>query len=126
MIKKDSRLYQRHYLVSKHRVAELQANKPFFFLVAKISDQPRIIKKGKVMAHVIPHPTRIVDTEISHAELFEVTGNEETEMAHHHFQWWWVHLRFVAIGGVRRSEVNLYALLPSETAEDHEFPSVDN
>lgn len=78
---------------------------PFFLLVDSFADHPRISKKGKVMAQVIPHPSRVLDTEIPLAELRWVTDEEATEMD--------------------ETPLHFKAPLPSAPPDDHESPSVD-
>lgn len=46
-IQPDARLYERHYLICKNRVVELQVKNPLFLLVENFSRHPRKMKKER-------------------------------------------------------------------------------
>ena len=61
-------------------VAEVESNKPFPILVANFGKHPKLLLHKKHVATAKPHPTTLVESNISHAEILGLISDEEANV----------------------------------------------
>ena len=77
MIDPNARMYDTHLCLAGNGIAQVNPGKEFQILVANFGNHPKRLTAGQRIATAKPHPTSIVESKISHAELFGLTDAED-------------------------------------------------
>ena len=71
-----TRLFNSHTCLAGHGVAQVERNKPFRILVVNFGKVERKILPGQAIAQANPHPIRIYESDITHAEILGIIDKD--------------------------------------------------
>ena len=74
------RLFNTHMCLAGHGIAQVERNKPFRILVANFGKVARKLLPGQGIAQANSHPTRIYESDITHAELLGIIEEDSAQM----------------------------------------------
>ena len=70
------RLYSRSQLAVTNGVVQVHPDKPFKVLVANFGSEPKVVVKDQVIGTLLPHPTAIIPTRVSIADVLNIEDTE--------------------------------------------------
>ena len=73
LIEPLAKLYDSHVCLTGNGIAQVESGIPFQILIGNFSDKERCLLPNQQVATAKPHPTTIVESDITHAELLGLT-----------------------------------------------------
>ncbi len=80
LVESTKRLCETHTCLTGNGVAQVEANKPFRVLVANFGNTNRRLLSGQAIAFAEPHPSSIMESDVSHAELLGLVDDKTAQL----------------------------------------------